>query len=138
MKIVAETGISDPARAQEIASAMLVQNPDLGGIYVTWAGPAEGVLAALRAAGNKTTKVVTLDLSEPIALDMVKDGNVTAIVADEAYELGRAMAAVGERSILGVENPPFVVAPVVTVSKANVKDGYMQSLHRDVPASLTK
>lgn len=138
MKIVAETGISDPARAQEIASAMLVQNPDLGGIYVTWAGPAEGVLAALRAAGNKTTKIVTLDLSEPVALDMVKDGNVTAIVADEAYELGRAMAAVGERAVLGVENPPFVVAPVLTVSKDNVKDGYMQSLHRDVPASLTK
>lgn len=138
MKIVAETGISDPARAQEIASAMLVQHPDLGGIYVTWAGPAEGVLAALRAAGNKTTKVVTLDLSEPIALDMVKGGNVTAIVADEAYEVGRAMAAVGERSILGVENPPFVVAPVVTVTKDNVKAGYMQSLHRDVPASLMK
>ena len=138
MKIVAETGISDPARAQEIASAMLVQHPDLGGIYVTWAGPAEGVLAALRAAGNKTTKVVTLDLSEPIALDMVKGGNVTAVVADEAYEVGRAMAAVGERSILGVENPPFVVAPVVTVTKDNVKAGYMQSLHRDVPASLMK
>ncbi len=138
MKIVAETGISDPARAQEIASAMLLQNPDLGGIYVTWAGPAEGVLAALRTAGNKTTKIVTLDLSEPVALDMMKDGNVTAIVADEAYELGRAMAAVGERAVLGVENPPFVVAPVVTVSKDNVKEGYMQSLHRDVPASLAK
>ena len=136
MKIVAEAGISDPARAQEIASAMLVQNPDLGGIYVTWAGPAEGVLAALRGAGNKTTKVVTLDLSEPIALDMVKDGNVTAIIADEAYELGRAMAAVGERAVLGVENPPFIVAPVLTVSKDNVKEGYMQSLHRDVPASV--
>jgi ribose transport system substrate-binding protein len=136
MKIVAEAGISDPARAQEIASAMLVQNPDLGGIYVTWAGPAEGVLAALRGAGNKTTKVVTLDLSEPIALDMVKDGNIAAIVADEAYELGRAMAAVGERAVLGVENPPFIVAPVLTVSKDNVKEGYMQSLHRDVPASV--
>ncbi len=138
MKIVAESGITDPARAQELAAAMLVQNPDLGGIYVTWAGPAEGVLAALRSAGNKTTKVVTLDLSEPVALDMVKEGNVAAIVADEAYELGRAMAAVGERAVLGVENPPFIVAPVVTVTKDNVKEGYMQSLHRDVPASLTK
>ena len=37
----------------------------------------------------------TLDLSEPVALDMVKDGNVAALVADKAYELGRTMAAVG-------------------------------------------
>lgn len=136
MQIVAKAGISDPARAEEIANAMLLQNPDLGGIYVTWAGPAEGVLAALRAAGNKTTKIVTLDLSEPIALDMAKDGNVAGIVADEAYELGRAMADVGARSVLGVENPPFIVAPALTVTKETVADGWKKSLHKDAPQSV--
>ncbi|HEV7254959.1 MAG TPA: substrate-binding domain-containing protein [Mesorhizobium sp.] len=136
MKIVAQAGISDPARAEEIANAMLLQNPDLGGIYVTWAGPAEGVLAALRANGNTTTKIVTLDLSEPVALDMVKGGNVAAIVADEAYELGRTMAAVGARAVLGEENPPFVVAPALTVTKDNVAEAWQRSLHREAPQSV--
>jgi ribose transport system substrate-binding protein len=136
IEIVAEQGISDPARAEDIANAMLLKNPDLGGIYVTWAGPAEGVLAALRANGNKTTKVVTLDLSEPIALDMVKGGNVTAIVADEAYELGRAMAAAGARALLDEETPPFVVAPAVTATADNVGEAWQQSLHRDAPESV--
>lgn len=136
MKIVAEAGISDPARAEEIANAMLLQNPDLGGIYVTWAGPAEGVLAALRANGNKTTKIVTLDLSEPIALDMVKGGNVVGIVADEAYELGRAMADAGARAVIGVENPPFVVAPALSVTKDTVAEGWKKSLHKDAPQSV--
>ncbi|MDA4844479.1 substrate-binding domain-containing protein [Hoeflea poritis] len=136
IEIVAEQGISDPARAEDIANAMLLKNPDLGGIYVTWAGPAEGVLAALRANGNKTTKVVTLDLSEPVALDMVKGGNVTAIVADEAYELGRAMAAAGARALAGEETPPFVVAPAVTVTPDNVEAGWKQSLHREAPDSV--
>ena len=53
ISIVAKQGIADPARAQDIAQALLLKNPDLDGIYVTWAEPAEGVLAALRAAGNK-------------------------------------------------------------------------------------
>jgi ribose transport system substrate-binding protein len=136
MQIVAEAGISDPARAEEIANAMLLQNPDLGGIYVTWAGPAEGVLAALRANGNTTTKIVTLDLSEPIALDMVKDGNVAGIVADEAYELGRTMAAVGARAVLGVDNPPFIVAPALTVTKETVAEGWQKSLRKDAPQSV--
>jgi ribose transport system substrate-binding protein len=136
IQIVAEHGISDPARAEEIASAMLLQNPDLAGIYVTWAEPADGVLAALRAAGNKTTKIVTLDLSEPVGLDMVKDGNVTAIVADKAYELGRAMADTGLKALLGQETPAFVVAPALTVTKANVKDGWKESLNRDAPQSV--
>jgi len=137
IEIVAEAGISDPARAEEIANAMLLRNPDLSGIFVTWAGPAEGVLAALRANGNSDTKIVTLDLSEPIALDMVKGGNVAAIVADEAYELGRAMAAAGARQLAGVETPPFVVAPAVTVTADNVSEGWMQSLNIEAPASVT-
>lgn len=137
IEIVAEAGISDPARAEEIANAMLLRNPDLSGIFVTWAGPAEGVLAALRANGNTDTKIVTLDLSEPIALDMVKGGNVAAIVADEAYELGRAMAAAGARQLAGEETPPFVVAPAVTVTVDNVAEGWMQSLNIKAPASVT-
>ncbi|KAE9630201.1 substrate-binding domain-containing protein [Parasedimentitalea maritima] len=137
ISIVTEQGITDPARAEEIANAMLLRNPDLGGIYVTWAGPAEGVLAALRANGNKTTKIVTLDLSEPVALDMVRGGNVAAIIADEAYELGRAMAAAAVLDLLDQDVPPFVVAPAVTVTADNVAEGWMQSLHINAPASLT-
>jgi ribose transport system substrate-binding protein len=136
IKIVAEQGISDPARAEELANAMLLQHPDLDGIYVTWAEPADGVLAALRGAGNTHTKIVTLDLSEPVGLDMVKGGNVTAIVADKAYELGRAMAATGLKSLLGEKTPPFIVAPALTVTKANVSDGWKESLNRDAPQSV--
>ena len=136
IEIVAEQGISDPARAEEIANAMLLQNPNLSGIYVTWAGPAEGVLAALRANDNETTKIVTLDLSEPVALDMVGGGNVAAIVADEAYELGRAMAASGARALAGQETPPFVIAPALTVTADTVEEGWMTSLRIEVPATL--
>jgi ribose transport system substrate-binding protein len=138
IKIVAQAGIADPARAEEIANGLLTKNPDLDGIYVTWAEPAEGVLAALRAAGNTHTKIVTLDLSEPIALDMVQGGNVVAIVADQAYELGRAMATTAGYGLLGKTAPPFIVAPVIVVTKANVSDGWQTSLHRDPPASVLK
>lgn len=136
IKIVAEQGISDPARAEELANAMLLQNPDLDGIYVTWAEPADGVLSALRSSGNARTKVVTLDLAEPVALDMVKGGNVTALVADKAYELGRAMAAAGLKSLLGQQTPAFVVAPALTVTKDNVTEGWKESLNRDAPKSV--
>jgi ribose transport system substrate-binding protein len=136
IEIVAEAGIADPARAEEIANALLTRNPDLDGIYVTWAEPAEGVLAALRAAGNTTTKIVALDLSEPLALDMVNNGNVVALVADEAYELGRTMATVGGYGLIGKEAPAFSVAPAITVTAENVVDGWQQSLNRAPPQTV--
>jgi ribose transport system substrate-binding protein len=67
---------------------------------------------------------------------MVQGGNVAAIVADEAYELGRTMATVGARAVLGQENPPFVVVPAVTVTADNVAEGWQQSLRRDPPSSV--
>jgi ribose transport system substrate-binding protein len=136
MSIVASQGIADPARAEEVAHALLTKYPDLDGIYVTWAEPAEGVLAALRTAGNTKIKIVTLDLSEPTALDMARGGNVAAIVADRAFELGRAMAAAAGYGLLGKKAPAFAVAPALTITRENLVEGYRESLNREAPSSI--
>ena len=136
IKIVAEQGIADPARAEELAQAMLTKNPDLDGIYVTWAEPAEGVLSVLRNAGNKKTKIVTLDLSEPIALDMVKGGNVAAIVADQTYGAGAALADAAADGLLGKPVPIYSDVGVLTITKANVEKGYQESVHHAPPQSV--
>ena len=68
----------------------------------------------------------------------VLDGmrNVVGLVADEAYELGRAMAVVGMKSLLGQKTPEFIVAPVLTVTKENIAQGWHDSLNRDAPQSV--
>lgn len=136
MRIVAEQGLADPARAEDIGNAFVAQNPGLDAIYVTWAEPAELVLAALRNAGNKNTKIVTLDLSEPLALDMVRDGNVVAIVADEAYAIGTTAARAAALGLIGEKVPPFLAVDAIAVTKSDVKEGWNRSLRRDPPASL--
>ena len=138
MKIAAEAGMADPARAEEIAQAMVTQNPDLDGIYVTWAEPALSVLSTLRAAGNSHTKIVTLDLNEPAALDMVKGGNVSALVADEAYTIGVTVARAAAGSLIGKDAAPFLVVDSLAVTKDTVKDGWKKSLNKDVPASIAE
>jgi ribose transport system substrate-binding protein len=136
IEIVAEQGIADPAKAEQIANAMITQNPDLDGLYVTWAEPAEGVLAALRAAGNKDTKVVTLDLSEPLALDMMRGGNMAVIVADQAYELGRATVTSGALGLLGEPAPEFAVAPAMTVTPDTINEGWEKSVGIGAPKEV--
>ncbi|MBD9593572.1 substrate-binding domain-containing protein [Ensifer sp. ENS07] len=136
MKIVAEAGMADPARSEEIAQGMITQNPDLDGIYVTWAEPALSVLSTLRGAGNSHTKIVTLDLNEPAALDMVKGGNIAALVADEAYNIGVTAARAAAGSLVGKKAEPFLVVDSLAVTKATVADGWKKSLNKDVPASI--
>jgi ribose transport system substrate-binding protein len=139
VEIVARQGIADPNQAQDDASAMLLKNSGLLGVYVTFSQPpGEGVLAALRANGNTTTKIVSLDLDEPLALDMARGGNTVALIADRAYELGRAMGKSAAYGLLGKHAPPFVVVPAMTITRSNLVQGYHESLHRDPPASVMK
>ena len=48
IEIVAEQGFAEEGRTQEIAAAMITQNPDLDGIYVAWSSAAQGVIAAVK------------------------------------------------------------------------------------------
>ncbi len=137
IKIVAEQGLADPAHAEEIIHAFMTKHPDLAAVYVTWAEPAEFVLAALRNGGNSETKIVTLDLSEPLALDMAQGGNVAAIVADEAYAIGATLARAAAASLLDKTLEPFYAVNALAVTKDTIKEGWFQSLHRDPPATLT-
>jgi ribose transport system substrate-binding protein len=137
--VVAKSGIADPNRAQQVATATLLEHPDLAGAYVTFAQPpGEDVLAALRANGDTKTKLVTLDLDEPLALDMARRGQTFALIADRAYDLGRAMATSAAYGLLGKRAPPFVTVPALTITRSNLVQGYRDSLHRSPPASIVK
>ena len=138
MKIVAEAGMADPARSEEIAQGLLIKHPDLDGIYVTWAEPALNVLAALKAAGNTSTRIVALDLNEPAALDMVKGGSFTALVADEAYNIGRTAARAAAGSLIGKKAEPFLVVDSLAVTKEHVHAGWKTSLNKDAPESIVE
>ncbi len=136
MEIVIESGMTDPANAEDIARAMLSRNPDLGGIYTPWAEPALGVLSVLRQQGNKTTRVVTIDLNEPVALDMLGGGNTAAIVADEAYSIGVYAARSAAASLLGKSVDPFLVVDALAIGTDNVVEGWNKSHNMDPPASV--
>jgi ribose transport system substrate-binding protein len=137
--VVAKRGIADPNRAQDVATATLLEHPDLAGAYVMFAQPpGEGVLAALRANGNRKTKLVTLDLDEPLALDMARGGQTFALIVDRAYDLGRAMARSAAYGLLGKSAPPFVIGPALTIMRSNLVEGYRASLHRSPPPSVMK
>lgn len=136
IKIVAEQGIADPARAKEVAQALLLKHPNLVGVYAPWSDPAEGVLSALRQAGKKNIKLVTLDVSEPLVIDMVKGGNTVALIADKAYLLGQTMAAAAALDLLKRPVAPFLVVPAVAITKNNLEQAWKDTQNRDLPQSM--
>lgn len=135
IEIVVEQGFGGSG-AEEIANAMLTRFPDIDGIYTPWAAAADGVLAALNAAGNDDVAVVTIDLDTNVSLDLVEGGNMVGIAADEAYELGRTMATEAAFGLLDKDVPPFVIVPTIRVTADNIVEAYRQSLATDPPQEV--
>jgi ribose transport system substrate-binding protein len=136
IEIVAEQGIADVTKAEEEASAVFTKNPEIEGVYSTFSTPpGEGILSALRSSGSDA-KMVSLDISDPLALDMAEGGNVKALVVDEAYGLGQAMAESAAYGLIGKKIPPFLIAGALTITKENINEGYEKSLHIEPPQSV--
>ena len=140
INIVAKRGIAGPDFASEadvVVSALLTEFPNIDAVYAPWeAGPADGVVAALRAAGRDDVAVFTMDLGANNVLDMVKGGNVKGFVADLPFELGGAMANIGALAVLGEETPAFVTVPAIKVDSSNVPTQWKRSLNRELPPEI--
>jgi ribose transport system substrate-binding protein len=136
--VVTKPMVADPAQAQAAAAAVLVQHPNLDGIFASFDTPlADSVLAALKAAGNHHTRLVAVGFDDPLALSLAQGGSVAAMVLDNAYAIGTAMAKAAAYSLLGRPVPSFLTTgadPIIT--KDNVLDGY-HTLHMSVPANVS-
>ena len=131
IEIVDMKGFVEESATGEVASAMLAQNPDLNGIYVSWDVAAEPVLAEVRAAGRNDLKIITIDLGGNNDLDMAQKGNVYGKSADMPYQIGQTMAKLAALSTLKEEVPPYVVSDVIKMTRDNMIDSWKRSLNKE-------
>jgi ribose transport system substrate-binding protein len=135
IKIIAEQGIGGPdfsGDAEKAASAILVANPQVRGIWAVWDVPAEGVISAARTAGRDDLVITTVDLGENVAIDMAQGGFVKGLGAQRPYDQGTTEAKLAGYGLLGKQAPPYVALPALPVSKDNLAEAWNQVYHKPV------
>ncbi len=139
IQIVQETGIAGPdfaGQAQVAASAMLTKHADLAGIWAVWDVPAEGVMAAARAAGNSNLKIATEDLGTNVAIALAKNQLIVGLGAQRPFDQGVTEARLGALALLGKTVPAYVAVPALPVDHSNVLDAWKQVYHAPAPAAV--
>jgi ribose transport system substrate-binding protein len=138
VKIVASQGFSDPQRAFQIASAMILQHPTIKAIYAPWSEPAAGVLQAIRSAHRNDIAVGTMDLSNTVAVSVIKGGAIKALVIDDPYSIGRSLATETGYALLGKSVPAYIQVPASLVTRDNILDADAQRYHIKPPPEVTE
>jgi len=139
IEIVAEKGFTDPAKTEEVATAMLSENPDLDALWVTWSEPAEGALAAIRAQGREgEVALSTVGMTESLAVDLADEGSVFGVAVDLSSEVARTMADEAALAVLGQSAPAFATAGVVEVTPENVVEGWEEVYGFEAPKAVVE
>jgi ribose transport system substrate-binding protein len=141
IKIVSEKGVPGPnfaAQSQTAASAMLTRYPDLTAIWAVWDVPATGVIAAAKSAGRSDLVIATEDLGLDDAVPLAQKSMVCCVGAQRPFDQGVAEAQLGAYALLGKKAPPYVVAPALPVSHANVLQAWHTVYHAKAPKSLSR
>ena len=131
LKNVAWAGFTTDAQAGEAADAMLLQHPDLDGIYVSYSGgPNTALLASLAAAKNTHTKVVTHDLDAANDVSMATKGsNYYGTAIEHTYDEGANTVKAAVLARCGVDVPPFIVVPALAVNRDNLAQAWQEGFH---------
>ena len=141
MKVVAvEYGGADSAKAAQKTEALLQRFPDLAGVFGTDTSDAEGVGAAVQAAGKRgEVKVIAYDAGPKLVTEL-KSGLVDALAAQDPYAAGYEsvrLAAAAVRGQIKYGGKPFWVKTggfVITRDNINTKTA-QKFLYRPVCSS---
>jgi ribose transport system substrate-binding protein len=141
IEIVEEEGIRGPdfaADAQKVAAAMLARHDDLSGIWAVWDVPAEGVMAAARAAGRGDLVITTVDLGLNVALELARGGLIFGVGAQRPFDLGVHEAELAAYGLLEKDAPAYVALPALPVSRLSVLDAWESVYHNPPPPQLVE
>ncbi|MEZ5666112.1 MAG: substrate-binding domain-containing protein [Alphaproteobacteria bacterium] len=139
IELAVEQGIGGPdfaGEAERVASAMLTANPNLDGVWAVWDVPAEGVIAAARAAGRDDLVITTIDLGENVAISIAQDSFVYGLGAQRPYDQGVTEANLAAYALLGKPAPDYVALPALPVSRENLLDAWQTVYHAPAPDTV--
>ena len=122
--VVAKEPMGNPLDVQPIASAILQKHSDVDVIFAPWDVPAQGVAAALAAAGRNDVKIVNYDLGSQGVVNMQSDGPIMAQQSDLVYEWGRTATMAGVLAKLGEKVPGLLYVPTFAVTAENAREAW--------------
>jgi ribose transport system substrate-binding protein len=141
IEIVEEQGITGPdfaGDAEKAASAMMIKNADLKGIWAVWDVPAEGVMAAARAMGRDGDLVITtIDLGLNAAVEIAKGGMIKGLGAQRPFDQGVTEAILAGYGLLNKTAPAYVALYMLPVDQQNILESWTIVYHADPPADIT-
>lgn len=123
--------------AATLADRMVLDHPDLAGMFVVWDTPALAVAGRLAGSG-RALPLATVDLGEAVAIDLAKGGAFRCIAAQQPFQQGIAAAQTVILSLLTRPVPAWIALPGISVTRANVVESFQTVWRQPAPKEVIR
>ena len=124
--------------AYEVAKNMILNHPELQGLYVSWEGPALGVIRAMRELNRMDIRIVTFDLDYEIAGILANENCLIGLSAQKAYDQGIAAGQATAKALLKQRGYEYIGISPCIVERHNLLPAWKEVMHENAPEELAK
>jgi ribose transport system substrate-binding protein len=100
--------------------------------------PAEGVMAAARAAGRDDLTIVCEDLGENVAIAMAKKEFIKGIASQRPYDQGVTEAKLAAYALIGKPAPAYVALPAAPITRDTLLAAWQEIYHQPATDKIQK
>jgi len=121
-------GLSDTARAREMANEVLGTRPEVRGIFASDQGATRGALVAKRGHAGRPLALVGI-AQENDLLDFMRQGELDALVVQDTFAMGqRAVEILGQAFQGEYRGPKRIVTTMALATRENLETDEIRAL----------
>jgi ribose transport system substrate-binding protein len=122
IEIVSEQYFHKIENTYEVCKEMLMVNPEIKGLYISWDRPALEAIKAIKELNREDVSIFTCDLDTEISTYLAKDEIVKGLSTQRPYHQGVAVGLATAKALLGQDGYKYIgVQPYVVESKNLLK-----------------
>ncbi len=138
IEIVAKEAFLKIDNAYNVCKKMIIEHPEIQGLYVSWDRPALQAIKALKEMGREDVVISTTDLDYEIASFLNNEEIVIGLSSQRPYEQGVAVAIATAKALLGDTINKCIGVPPYIVTKDNMELAWKELLKSKMPSFQNK
>lgn len=136
IEIVDEKYFYKIERAYEICKQMILDHPEIEGLYISWDQPALQAIRALKELNREDISIFTFDLDIEIAAYLANEHMVKGLSSQRPYEQGVAVGLATAKALINKDKHKYIAVQPYMVESKNLLKAWKDIMSEPAPTDI--
>lgn len=136
VEIVDEKYFYKIERTYDICKKMILDHPEIEGLYISWDQPALQAIRALKELNREDISIFTFDLDNEIAAYLANEHMVKGLSSQRPYEQGVAVGLATAKALINKDKHKYIAVQPYIVEAKNLLKAWKDIMSEPAPTDI--